>query len=122
MLNAVRNTLRAPVSSVVRLFQTSALRQTEKFDHKRIPASDEGVQGEKIVDLDAVLKQKQNIFPTLESDNQLFDAVPYKQLPICNIRVSHNNTIVSMTDHSGSVKLIKSCGMEGKPLIEGTRQ
>lgn len=57
MLSAVRNTLRAPVTSVVRLFQTSALRQTEKFDHKRIPASDEGVQGEKIVDLDAVLKQ-----------------------------------------------------------------
>ncbi|XP_063394751.1 small ribosomal subunit protein uS11m [Cydia fagiglandana] len=121
MLSAIRNTLRVPLISAARMFQTSAPLETEKFDHKRIPATDEGVQGEKIVDLDAVLKQKQNLFPTLESDDQLFDGTPYKQLPICNIRVSHNNTIVTMTDHLGAVKIIKSCGMEGfKNTKKGT--
>lgn len=56
MLSAIRNTLRVPVTSVARLFQTSAPQASDKFDHKRIPQEDEGVQGEKIVDLDSVLK------------------------------------------------------------------
>lgn len=56
MLNAIKNTLRLPVASVARMFQTSAPIATEKFDHKRIPQSDEGVQGEKIIDLDSSLK------------------------------------------------------------------
>lgn len=56
MLGAVRNTLRVPIINLSRLFNTSAPLSTEKFDHKRIPADDEGVQGEKIVDLDSVLK------------------------------------------------------------------
>lgn len=56
MLNIIRSTLRAPVSNIVRMFQTSVPLATEKFDHKRIPQSDEGVQGEKLVDLDSALK------------------------------------------------------------------
>ncbi|KAG6454947.1 28S ribosomal protein S11, mitochondrial [Manduca sexta] len=121
MLSAIRNTLRVPVANVARLIQTSAPVATERFDHKRIPADDEGVQGEKIVDLDAVLKAKQNIYPTLESDYQLYDGIPYKDLPICNVRVSHNNTIFTMTDSAGKVKVIRSCGMEGfKNTKKGT--
>ncbi|CAH1639384.1 unnamed protein product [Spodoptera littoralis] len=121
MLNVVRNTLRNPVAGMARLFQTSVPQASEKFDHKRIPKEDEGVQGEKVVDLDSVLKIKQNLFPTLESDNQIFGGILYKQLPICNIRVSHNNTIFTMTDASGTVKIIRSCGMEGfKNTKKGT--
>lgn len=56
MLCVIRNTLRVPVANVARLFQTSAAQATEKFNHKSIPQEDEGVQGEKIIDLDAVLK------------------------------------------------------------------
>ena len=56
MLTAIRNTLRVPVTSVARLLQTSAPQASDKFDHKRIPQEDEGVQGEKIIDLDSVLK------------------------------------------------------------------
>lgn len=56
MLNTIKNALRLPMASAARLFRTSALVATEKFDHKRIPQSDEGVQGEKIIDLDTVLK------------------------------------------------------------------
>ncbi|KAJ8735246.1 hypothetical protein PYW07_006866 [Mythimna separata] len=121
MLSAIRNTLRVPVTSVARLFQTSVPQASDKFDHKRIPQDDEGVQGEKIVDLDSVIKTKQNLFPTLESDNLLFDGTLYKDLPICNIRVTHNNTIFTMTDAGGTVKAIRSCGMEGfKNTKKGT--
>lgn len=62
MLSAIRSTLRTSINNVVRTFQTSAPVATEKFDHKRIPVDDEGVQGEKIVDLDAVLKSFVNIY------------------------------------------------------------
>ncbi|XP_045779353.1 28S ribosomal protein S11, mitochondrial [Maniola jurtina] len=121
MLNAIRNSFRISVNSLVRSFQTSTPVATERFDHKRIPADDEGVQGEKIIDLDSVLKSKQGLFPTLESDNLLFDGVPYKELAICNVRVSHNNTVFTLTDHAGTVKLIRSCGMEGfKNTKKGT--
>lgn len=61
------------------------------------------------------------MFPTLDSDNLIFDGTVYKDLPICNIRVSHNNTIFTMTDASGTVKIIRSCGMEGfKNTKKGT--
>lgn len=56
MLCAIRSSLRAPFISVGRLFHTTPTQATEKFDHKRIAPDDEGVQGEKLVDLDSVLK------------------------------------------------------------------
>ncbi|GBP44590.1 28S ribosomal protein S11, mitochondrial [Eumeta japonica] len=65
--------------------------------------------------------KKKNIFPTVESDNLLFDGVPYKNLPICNIRVSPNNTVITLTDDAGNVKLIRSCGIDGfKNTKKGT--
>lgn len=65
--------------------------------------------------------RKQNLFPTLESDNLLFDGSPYKELPIINVKVSNNNTIITMTDCAGKVKAIRSCGMEGfKNTKKGT--
>ncbi|CAK1544387.1 unnamed protein product [Leptosia nina] len=94
MLRLLRNSLTLYTETIVRSFQTTTSVATERFDHKRIPADDEGVQGEKIIDLDAVLNQKKNIFPTLESDKEL---------------------------HDGMVKLIRSCGMEGfKNTKKGT--
>ncbi|XP_041975137.1 30S ribosomal protein S11 [Aricia agestis] len=121
MLSAVRNCVRLSVNPLVRSLQTTTPVATEKFDHKRIPADDEGVQGEKIVDLDAVLKKKQNLFPTLESDDMLFDGTPYKKLPVVNVRVSQNNTIFTLTDYEGTVKIIRSCGIEGfKNTKKGT--
>ncbi|VVD02481.1 28S ribosomal protein S11, mitochondrial [Leptidea sinapis] len=121
MINSIRNTIFRSVCSSFRLFNTSTALGTERFDHKRIPADDEGVQGEKIIDLDSVLKQKKNLFPTLDSDNNLYDGVPYKSLPICNVRVSQNNTIFTITDAEGSVKLIRSCGIDGfKNTKKGT--
>lgn len=56
MLNIIRSSLRAPLASVGRLFHTTPPQATERFDHKRIPLSDEGVPGEKVIDLDAAFK------------------------------------------------------------------
>lgn len=56
MLSAIRHSLRAPINNMVRLFQTSAPVAKDRFDHSRIPADDEGVQGEKVIDLDNQLK------------------------------------------------------------------
>lgn len=56
MLCAIRKNLRASINNAVRMIQTSAPVATERFDHKRIPADDEGVQGEKVIDLDNQLK------------------------------------------------------------------
>ncbi|OWR53624.1 small ribosomal subunit protein uS11m [Danaus plexippus] len=121
MFTILRNTLRLSINNLVRPFNTTTPTATEKFDHKRIPADDEGVQGEKIVDIDSVLQTKQNLFPTADSDNLLFDGVPYKDLAICNVRVSHNNTIFTITDAEGKVKLLRSCGIEGfKNTKKGT--
>nr|AAL90434.1 RH70248p [Drosophila melanogaster] len=64
-----------------------------------LPAKDEGTVGEKTVDIDTLINE----------------------LPICNIRVSPNNTIISVTDHKGVLRLIRSCGIEGfKNTRKGT--
>lgn len=59
MLSALRNSLKSPVSTALRLFQTSAPQSIEdkKWNHKKIAAVDEGVQGETIIDLDSTIKQ-----------------------------------------------------------------
>lgn len=59
MLGLIRNTLRAPACSFSRLFHTTPSQAIEdkKRGFRAIPADDEGVQGEKIVDLDAMIKQ-----------------------------------------------------------------
>ncbi|GAB0093799.1 Ribosomal protein S11 [Sergentomyia squamirostris] len=88
-----------------------------------LPARDEGTAGEKVVDIDSLIKQssRSKMFPDGDTANQLFNGTPYKELPICNIRVSKNNTIITITDHKGVVKLIRSCGIEGfKNARKGT--
>lgn len=61
------------------------------------------------------------MFPDKDLPNRIFNGVPFKELPICNIRVSRNNTIVSFTDYKGKVALINSCGIEGyKNCRKGT--
>lgn len=66
-------------------------------------------------------RKQEDIFPDADTPNRLFNGIPFKNLPIMNIRVSPNNTIVSMTDYKGAVHLIRSCGVEGfKNTRKGT--
>lgn len=62
-----------------------------------------------------------DIFPDENLPNKLFNGVPFRELPIFNIRVTSNNTILSLTDSKGTPKIIRSCGIEGfKNTRKGT--
>lgn len=62
-----------------------------------------------------------SLFPDEETPNRLFDGVPFKDIPTCNVRVSKNNTIITVCDGKGKPNLIRSCGVEGfKNTRKGT--
>ncbi|XP_057656529.1 28S ribosomal protein S11, mitochondrial [Diorhabda carinulata] len=108
----------------VRCLFTSTVYHRTVIDRKEmlrsLPKEDEGTHGEKSVDIDAVLS-KQQLFPNVDTPNRLFNGVPFKDLPVFNIRVTKNNTILSLTNAKGTPKLIRSCGVEGfKNAKKGT--
>lgn len=113
LLNSIR-----PIATSVILFRDVVDR---KEMLKALPAPDEGTIGENTAALDTVLSQKQNIFPTCDSQNRLFGGIPFKNLPIINIRVTKNNTIFNFTNAKGEPAIIRSCGIEGfKNARKGT--
>lgn len=60
-------------------------------------------------------------FPNIGLPDRLYGDTPFKELHICNIRVSKNNTIVSLANYEGKVLAINSCGKEGyKNCRKGT--
>lgn len=58
MLSALRSALRMTTSTSTRLIQSSAVRPIEykEKSYRRVPADDEGAQGEKLIGLDTLLK------------------------------------------------------------------
>lgn len=65
--------------------------------------------------------RKANLFPDENTPKALFNGVPFKEIPVCNIRVSPNNTIINVTDYKGVPQIIRSCGVEGfKNTRKGT--
>lgn len=65
--------------------------------------------------------RKANIFPDETTATTLFYGIPFNEIPIVNIKVSPNNTIISVTDTKGTPQIIRSCGMEGfKNTRKGT--
>ncbi|XP_053970033.1 30S ribosomal protein S11 [Anastrepha obliqua] len=86
-----------------------------------LPDKDEGTAGEKSIDIDTLIHKKEKFFPDDQTSQQLFNGIPFAELPVCNIRVSPNNTIISVTDSKGVPRLIRSCGIEGfKNTRKGT--
>ncbi|KAL1116259.1 hypothetical protein AAG570_005754 [Ranatra chinensis] len=87
-----------------------------------VPKVDEGTEGEISVAMDSLIKSRDDMFPSEDTPDMLFNGIPFKHVPICNIRVSPNNTILSISDpKNGHVKLIRSCGIEGfKNTRKGT--
>ncbi|XP_013100022.2 small ribosomal subunit protein uS11m [Stomoxys calcitrans] len=86
-----------------------------------MPAKDEGTAGEKSIDIDTLLGKKEKFFPDAGLNNQLFNGLPFSDIPIANIRVSPNNTIIVFTDSKGVPRLTHSCGVEGfKNARKGT--
>ncbi|XP_058059488.1 small ribosomal subunit protein uS11m isoform X2 [Anopheles bellator] len=86
-----------------------------------LPSKDEGTIGERSIDIDTMINRKVNLFPDANTPSTLFNGVPFNEIPICNIRVSPNNTIISITDAKGVPQFIRSCGIEGfKNTRKGT--
>lgn len=84
-----------------------------------MPKLDEGTLGEHLVDV--TYDEQTGLFPDEGTPNRLYDGIRYADLPICNIKASPNNTIITITDAAGIVKMIHSCGREGfKNTREGT--
>ncbi|BES99443.1 mitochondrial ribosomal protein, S11 [Nesidiocoris tenuis] len=83
---------------------------------------DQGTDGEGTFNIDASIFEQKDVFPTEKMPNMLFNGIPFSKVPICNVRVSKNNTILTITDAvSGEVRLIRSCGIEGfKNTRKGT--
>lgn len=62
-----------------------------------------------------------NIFPDEDTPTTLFHGIPFAELPIVNIKVSPNNTIMNITNSKGEPQILRSCGMEGfKHTRKGT--
>lgn len=65
--------------------------------------------------------RKFQLFPDENTPEALFNGVQFKDLPIVNIRVTKNNTILSLTNPKGEIQVIRSCGVEGfKNTKKGT--
>lgn len=47
--------------------------------------------------------RKINIFPDETTATKLFNGIPFNEIPVCNIKVSPNNTIINITDHKGNL-------------------
>lgn len=98
-----------------------------KMDDRRVligsaPAKSEGTEGEKTISIDSMIVSREDMFPNEDTPKMLISGVPFCEIPIVNIRVSRNNTIICLTDaKTGHAKLIRSCGIEGyKNTRKGT--
>lgn len=49
---------------------------------------------------------REDLFPDVNTPNRLFDGIPYKELPIFNIKATRNNTIISLTDFKGNIVVV----------------
>ncbi|XP_055902734.1 30S ribosomal protein S11 [Eupeodes corollae] len=111
------------VTPKVNIHSTALLCKVE--DRKEMlasmPTRDEGTVGERSIDIDTLMSKKDKFFPDASTASQLFNGIPFNELPVCNVRVSKNNTIISFTDYKGVIRLIRSCGIEGfKNTRKGT--
>ncbi|XP_055524658.1 28S ribosomal protein S11, mitochondrial [Wyeomyia smithii] len=86
-----------------------------------LPTKDEGTVGERLMGMDALISKRDRFFPDANTPTALFNGIPFNEIPICNIRVSPNNTIITICDAKGTPQLIRSCGIEGfKNTRKGT--
>ncbi|XP_065095774.1 small ribosomal subunit protein uS11m [Ochlerotatus camptorhynchus] len=105
------------------IYQSAALLKVEdrKAMLASLPGKDEGTVGERTIDIDSLITKKERLFPDANTPTTLFNGMPFNEIPICNIRVSPNNTIITICDAKGVPQFIRSCGIEGfKNTRKGT--
>ncbi|KAJ8925408.1 hypothetical protein NQ315_009240 [Exocentrus adspersus] len=113
------------VQENVRTLVTSLTRCRDVVDRREmlrsLPKPDEGTVGERTMDVDSSIHERTDRFPDIDTPNRLFNGIAFKDLPVFNIRVSPNNTIINVTDAKGVPKILRSCGIEGfKNTRKGT--
>lgn len=103
------------------LSTTTSLSAVNKYDRRK-SAVRQGVSGdEPIQDPTSVTDGSQSgfgrlrvgLFPTQNTATQIFNGIPYNQLPIVHIKATNNNTIISATDSDGDVFALQSAGTVG---------
>lgn len=53
-----------------------------------MPVKDEGTVGEKVIDIDTLVSDKSfQRFPNINTHKQLFNGIPFDEVPICNVKV-----------------------------------
>jgi len=118
--NASKLCLPTSTTFIKKIHSSSKLQILNDRHAGPLPVSDEGTEGEKLIDIDSVVTDS-NIFPDENTPNRMFNGVPFKEIPIINIKVTPNNTIFTVTDHKGVIKILRSCGIEGfKNARKGT--
>jgi len=55
------------------------------------------------------VKRQSGIFPDEDTPNRLFDGIRFADLPICNIKATPNNTIMTLTSASGKLTIKLWC-------------
>uniref|UniRef100_A0A023FRU3 Putative ribosomal protein n=1 Tax=Amblyomma cajennense TaxID=34607 RepID=A0A023FRU3_AMBCJ len=96
------------------LCTTCLLRKAEdrKAMMASLPKKDEGTIGEKLVDVDPS-HTEWSMFPDEDTPNRLFDGIPFRDIPVCYIKCSLNNTLMTLVEASGKCLTQKSGGTEG---------
>lgn len=95
-------------------------RHEREWSYRSLPKLDEGTAGELTQDIDAKIN-RQTLFPDENSYSRLFEGVPFNQLPVVEIKVTKNNTIMTLCNAMGVPQIIRSCGIEGfKNARKGT--
>lgn len=114
---------RISLLQVARTIHTSSMlgkREDRKAMMASMPKRDEGVLGEKSLDIDSPTSRR-NIFPDENTPNLIFGDTLFSELPIISIKVTKNNTIMNLADYKGRAIVTRSCGMEGfKNTRKGT--
>lgn len=111
-----------------RFIMTTALSAKSKLGHKieidktmmkTVGKKDEGVEGEKYFNVDPNIIA--GSLPTYETLDEVYNGVRFRDLPICHIKASRNNTICNVTDSKGKSILLSTAGTEGfKNCKKGT--
>ncbi|XP_017762580.1 PREDICTED: 30S ribosomal protein S11, chloroplastic isoform X1 [Eufriesea mexicana] len=104
-------------TSVRDIHITSNVMREYKIGNKKVRSHVKGKttsiegEGSHVVDVSSV--SKGTLFPDASTQHKYFNGIQYSHLPIINIKTTQNNTIMTVTDHTGKVMKIHSAGIEG---------
>ncbi|XP_065580920.1 small ribosomal subunit protein uS11m-like [Artemia franciscana] len=109
-----------------RHFSTSCSRWKVNREDRKVmlasmPKEDQGTEGERGFYLDSTVYGASDLFPDPDLPDRHFQGIRFAEIPVCHVKTTPNNTIISITDSEGRIYFKRSCGMEGfKNTRKGT--